>query len=1048
MSLDNEFKCTLVSKPSNKLMTKMINKDETGKLIKDAGPCKMLNGTGEILVGAGLSKFAESLKAVPKNTALVHGIPKEHLDLKPEQRFSIVARRQKDKGAKGITRTRDNFYYPASGALTMFDYDHDESQLYYSHEDFMTTISEVIPEFSEVEKVINFSASSYIYDVTGNKLSGDTPGYHIYFIVKDGSDLKRFAKVLEKRLWLAGYGWIMISKSGSLLVRCLIDTAIYSPERLDFIAPAHCGPGLEQRKPDPIHIEGSILDTRCVSDLTAQEEKQYTDMVEQAKALVKPQAEAKKKQYVEDGADVLVKERENSSTPISKAEAREVMAGRIKQELNYNDSLYFDQLGTVKVQDVLRNLEKYDECSMKDPLEPEEGQNKAMFFANRDKDRLPIIHSFLHGGQTYTFSNKKSFIQVITQLEYLLKANGEVELTSEQWFDVLYNANFEKIDLNRALEYLVDADVGTKRDLNRIYKEMAEAKDIEKKKRELERKSQGRVCIETDPANLIRTISDVEKAILENPGGLQYFNFGGQLSYVYDQGVQGGNGQSSQYPEIRSYTRDNLPLKIDEVAYFSKMQEKGPKSISPPKDVINAMLDNPYSKAPSIEGMVCHPIILPDGTIVDKSGIDERSNVLLNLGEQQFKPVPEHPELEAAKGSVKFLYDTFFKEFSYKDTPVDLKDGYQLLMVVSIAMLLTCLVRKVIDLAPGFLVNANIQGSGKTTLVRICNIILTGFDMSVTSFSRSPEEIEKQILAMLKRCPLMLCFDNIWDGAELRDQTISKVMTSVSYTGRILGQTKEMTVPTKTVFIMTGNNVSFSSDLVRRFLIISLSSDTDRPENKVYKNPDIMQHCLKNKQDALHACLTIIKAYIDSGSPIDSTKIPSSGFSQWDQMVRFPLLWATGIDILASVNLSREQSTEQQSFQGLIDGIFSLYHRNPFTAKRLHGCLLAHERDQHRTFALGSYDVGKQDEFSEAYNLIDEIITHVTNIAPGGWENFRGFVHIFKKLKDRVISGKKLIYKTNSSGNNGRYYIELVDPVLIAAEEARIAGKEPPVSID
>jgi hypothetical protein len=312
----------------------------------------------------------------------------------------------------------------------------------------------------------------------------------------------------------------------------------------------------------------------------------------------------------------------------------------------------------------------------------------------------------------------------------------------------------------------------------------------------------------------------------------------------------------------------------------------------------------------------------------------------------------------------------------------------------------------------------------------------------VSSLSGSPEEIQKQMLAMLIKSPPMVCFDNISDGAELRNQVISRIMTSQYYTGRVLGKSQEITVPTNTTVSFTGNNVSLAADLLRRFLIVTLSSDTERPEAKVYKNPDIVQHCRENRQDALQACLTIIKAFIAEGSPVDSAKIPSSGFPQWDQMVRLPLLWATGIDIWDSVSLSRTQSTEQQSIQGFIDALYDVYGCKEFTAKNLHYLMVKRENDQTRNY--GYQDNGDTEILAQTYEECDELITHAANLVPKNWKEYRSFVHILKKLKGRVVNGKKLMHKTNSSGNKGRYYIELIDPDLIEADNQRFAAENSP----
>ena len=62
-------------------------------------------------------------------------------------------------------------------------------------------------------------------------------GLHVYVFVKDGTDIPRFLEALQKRAWLAGFGWIMVGGCGQLLVRSIVDTSVGLPERLVFEGP-------------------------------------------------------------------------------------------------------------------------------------------------------------------------------------------------------------------------------------------------------------------------------------------------------------------------------------------------------------------------------------------------------------------------------------------------------------------------------------------------------------------------------------------------------------------------------------------------------------------------------------------------------------------------------------------------------------------------------------------------------------------------------------------------------------------------------------------
>lgn len=93
-------------------------------------------------------------------------------------------------------------------------------------------------------------------------------GQRIYIHVADASDIKRAGDALSDRLWLAGYGYFLVGEAGQLLERCLFDTSVWQPTRLDFAAGANCIAPLQQRRGKPEVFEGKPLDTKtALADL-------------------------------------------------------------------------------------------------------------------------------------------------------------------------------------------------------------------------------------------------------------------------------------------------------------------------------------------------------------------------------------------------------------------------------------------------------------------------------------------------------------------------------------------------------------------------------------------------------------------------------------------------------------------------------------------------------------------------------------------------------------------------------------------------------------
>ena len=55
----------------------------------------------------------------------------------------------------------------------------------------------------------------------------------------------------------------------------IVDLAVGSPERLDFVAGAVCENDLVQKLPEPVFKNGALRDTEKLLDLTDEEERKY-----------------------------------------------------------------------------------------------------------------------------------------------------------------------------------------------------------------------------------------------------------------------------------------------------------------------------------------------------------------------------------------------------------------------------------------------------------------------------------------------------------------------------------------------------------------------------------------------------------------------------------------------------------------------------------------------------------------------------------------------------------------------------------------------------
>lgn len=157
--------------------------------------------------------------------------------------------------------------------LWMIDYDPEPGAKPISLKKFLAYLIEAVPELDGAGYVWFPSSSSHIINSeTGEDLTG-LRGFRVWFLVNDARGIPGAGEALLARLWLAGLGYIKVSKSGAMLKRTLVDGAVWQPERLDFAGGAACSRGLHQDRGTPIVVEGNVVDVSAFVPADAREVK-------------------------------------------------------------------------------------------------------------------------------------------------------------------------------------------------------------------------------------------------------------------------------------------------------------------------------------------------------------------------------------------------------------------------------------------------------------------------------------------------------------------------------------------------------------------------------------------------------------------------------------------------------------------------------------------------------------------------------------------------------------------------------------------------------
>jgi hypothetical protein len=142
---------------------------------------------------------------------------------------------------------------------------------------------------------------------------------------------------------------------------------------------------------------------------------------------------------------------------------------------------------------------------------------------------------------------------------------------------------------------------------------------------------------------------------------------------------------------------------------------------------------------------------------------------------------------------------------------------------------------------------------------------------------------------------------------------LAATLTSSEVSDRLLGSNRLITVPSRTVWAASGNNLRVTGDLPRRSYSIRVDANVEIPwERTGFQIGDLMSYVNDNRGELLSAALTIIRAWYTNGKP--KTAVPTLGsFQEWADTVGSVLAFA-GIPGFLT-NREQTQVVQDESLQ-------------------------------------------------------------------------------------------------------------------------------------
>jgi hypothetical protein len=412
-------------------------------------------------------------------------------------------------------------------------------------------------------------------------------------------------------------------------------------------------------------------------------------------------------------------------------------------------------------------------------------------------------------------------------------------------------------------------------------------------------------------------------------------------------------------PVITNVTDVHLRGEMTRAANFFKIvkTEDGfaRTAVSPPLDAAKDLLSRPAQEMnlPALESVSESPFIRPDGTVIDQPGYDSVSRIFLApSGNLDGFDVPHRPtadDVDAARA----LIEEVFSDFPFVDGASRAN---------ALALFITPEVRPAVrGNVPLALVDAPQAGNGKSLVAEVVALKSTGIAACMKPApTRDEEEWRKTLTATIRAGQSLAVFDNI--DAVLESSNLALALTASTWTDRVLGQTALVTLPVRTVFVATGNNLTLGGDIPRRCYWIRLDAETAEPwRNRKYRHSDLKDWVRANRGRLLGAVLTLARAWFVAGCPAPRTPILGS-FEEWCRIVGGILTFAGIEGFLGNLDeLYRQADPTMAAWEAFLSALLEQMPRAGFKVADV----VVRLRDDPSLRAALPEDVGDLDPLSK-----------------------------------------------------------------------------------
>jgi hypothetical protein len=249
--------------------------------------------------------------------------------------------------------------------------------------------------------------------------------------------------------------------------------------------------------------------------------------------------------------------------------------------------------------------------------------------------------------------------------------------------------------------------------------------------------------------------------------------------------------------------------------------------------------------------------------------------------------------------------------------------------------MITPFVREMIDgPTPLHGIDAPTAGTGKGLLAELVARVATGEPINVMSEAKDQEELRKRITAVLLEGRPFALFDNV--TRRLAGGPLAALLTAETWSDRLLGVSKMVRLPVRTIWIATGNNLSCLREIARRTVWIRLDAKIERPWARAkFKHDPIRTWAHQHRAELVWALLVLVQHWIIRGRPAFRARTLGS-YESWAEVIG-GILDTAGIEgFLANIAAFHARAdAETAAWSDFIDAWWQTYRDRVVTVADL-----------------------------------------------------------------------------------------------------------------